>query len=103
MTPDEVERYPWPFHPVVGGIVDDSVTVEVFQLRAGDTNRLIAWNGNGLPLRSGAAVLTTDDAVLGTVALGDFAVRAGDAVTVHPSEGFDDLFRPIDPPEEPSD
>lgn len=103
MTPDDVERYPYPFHPVVDGVVDDAVTVEVFQLRTGDTNRLIAWNGAGLPLRDGSAVLTTDDQIIGTVAQGDFAVRADDTVTVHSAAGFDDLFRPIDPPEEASE
>lgn len=99
MTGAFVELYPWPYHPVLdvdAGLVDDSVTVEVFQLRAGDASRLIGWvGGTGEALADGGAIVCSETEILGRLALGDFAVRLADgSYEFHPAAGFYSLYRP---------
>lgn len=95
-----VETYPHPYHPVVDDEPDTSHTVEVFQLRAGDWSRLIGWaGGTGMPLADGGLILTDETEILGRMALGDYAVKDGDTVTVYPADGFYALYRSVPDPE----
>jgi hypothetical protein len=95
-----IESYPHPHHPVVHGAADRFVTVQVFQLRPLDADRLIAWAGGGVALADGGVLLVRDDRVVARVALGDFAVLfpTGEVVGV-PADGFTQHFTPVDPPE----
>ncbi len=87
-APGFIDTYPHTFHPVVDGTPDDTRTVEVFQLRPGDQARLIDWSGSGIALADGGVVLTSGATILGRLALGEFAVRDGTAVSVATVDGF---------------
>lgn len=95
-APGFVEHYPHPFHPIVDGQPDTSGTVEVFQLRPGDQQRLIAWSRvQGYHGADGGVLLLDAGRVVGQVALGDFTVRDGDQLTVVPAEvGFFQRYVP---------
>lgn len=103
-----VESYPHPFHPVIldeNGypVADTSRTVEVFQLRNGDQQRLADWAGavgypgvdGGVLLLVGGAPLAPDGGEGPQIRLGDFVVRDGATVSAVAAEvGFFQLFTP---------
>lgn len=96
-----VEHYPHPFHPLgPDGHPDTSRTVEVFQLRPGDQQRLADWSGLvGYPGADGGLLLLDGDLAVGQLALGDFAVRSGPGLAglrVERADGFAQRYVPAE-------
>lgn len=97
MTVGFIEHYPATLHPVgEDGELDLTASVEVFQLRPGDVDRLTAWAGfTGYPGSDGGVLLLEDGQVLGTVRLGEFVVREDGSLRVETSAA--ELFRQYQP------
>ncbi len=92
-----IEHYPATLHPIDdNGEPTDGESVEVFQLRPGDVERLTVWTGiTGYAGADGGVLLLDAGQVIGTVRLGQFVVR--DAAGLRVETSAPDLFRAYQP------
>jgi hypothetical protein len=84
-----IQQLPW---------LDTRVQVEVFQHRAGLSNRLAEWCGGSVGFTDRLVVLVPDAEdpnVLNPAGLGDFVVLADGAFRVESPDGFNQRFWPV--------
>lgn len=95
-----VETWPHPCHPLVWGddgtaAPDASVTVQVFQLRNGDQQRIADWAGvQGYPGADGGVLLTDGGQVIGAVTLGSYVLQVPAGLELVAAEDFPARYVP---------
>lgn len=86
-THNPIRALPW---------IDTKVECEVFQHRAGQSQRLAEWCGGEVAFIDELVVrVPTAPGVHGHARVGDFVVRTGEEYRVEPPEGFNLRFWPV--------